>query len=160
MKKSMLSILAIVLGLIIIAFPMLGLIGAQAIIGVAVLLMGVFLLISGISEVDYSPSRGIATVIIGILILNLGLILLFSPNTFAFLAALTIYLAGILLIIAGLVTLIGNKDSGFSFWSGVLGIILGVIYIILGTYARDPMVLGALIGIWLVLTGIIRLLDN
>ncbi|BBL61804.1 MAG: DUF308 domain-containing protein [Methanobrevibacter arboriphilus] len=160
MKKSMLSILAIVLGLIIIAFPMLGLIGAQAIIGVAVLLMGVFLLISGISEVDYSPSRGIATVIIGILILILGLILLFSPNTFAFLAALTIYLAGILLIIAGLVTLIGNKDSGFSFWSGVLGIILGVIYIILGTYARDPMVLGALIGIWLVLTGIIRLLDN
>ncbi|OQD59611.1 hypothetical protein MBBAR_1c00050 [Methanobrevibacter arboriphilus JCM 13429 = DSM 1125] len=160
MKKSMLSILAIVLGLIIIAFPMVGLIGAQAIIGVAVLLMGVFLLISGISEVDYSPSRGIATVIIGILILILGLILLFSPNTFAFLAALTIYLAGILLIIAGLVTLIGNKDSGFSFWSGVLGIILGVIYIILGTYARDPMVLGALIGIWLILTGIIRLLDN
>ncbi|WP_225369823.1 DUF308 domain-containing protein [Methanobrevibacter arboriphilus] len=156
----MLSILAIVLGLIIIAFPMVGLIGAQAIIGVAVLLMGVFLLISGISEVDYSPSRGIATVIIGILILILGLILLFSPNTFAFLAALTIYLAGILLIIAGLVTLIGNKDSGFSFWSGVLGIILGVIYIILGTYARDPMVLGALIGIWLILTGIIRLLDN
>lgn len=160
MKKSMLSILAIVLGLIIIAFPMLGLIGAQAIIGVAVLLMGVFLLISGISEIDYSPSRSIATIFVGILILILGLILLFSPNTFAFLAALTIYLAGILLIVAGLVTLVGNKENGFSFWSGVLGIVLGVIYIILGTYAKNPMILGALIGIWLVLTGIIRLIDN
>ncbi|MEA4956810.1 hypothetical protein SDC9_07353 [bioreactor metagenome] len=160
MKKSMLSILAIVLGLIIIAFPMLGLVGAQAIIGVAVLLMGVFLLISGISEIDYSPSRSIATIFVGILILILGLILLFSPNTFAFLAALTIYLAGILLIVAGLVTLVGNKENGFSFWSGVLGIVLGVIYIILGTYAKNPMILGALIGIWLVLTGIIRLIDN
>jgi membrane protein HdeD len=160
MKKSMISLLAIILGIIIIAFPMVGIIGAQAIIGVAVLLMGVFLLITGISEIDYSPSRSIATIIIGILILILGLILLFSPTAFAFLAALTIYLAGILLIIVGLVTLIGNKENRFAFWSGVLGIVLGVIYIILGTYAQDPIVLGALIGIWLLLTGILRLIDN
>lgn len=160
MKKTMISLLAIILGAIIIAFPMLGIIGAQAIIGVAVLLMSVFLLVMGISEIDYSPSRGIATLIIGIIILILGLILLFSPNTFAFLAALTIYLAGILLIVVGLITLISNKESRFAFWSGVLGIILGVIYIILGTYAQDPTVLGSLIGIWLVLTGILRLADN
>ena len=160
MKKTVLSLLAIVLGIIIIFFPMLGIIGSQAIIGSAVLLMGVFLLIIGTSEIDYSPTRSVATIFIGIIILILGLILLFNPNAFAFLAALTIYLAGILLIVVGLVTLIGNKENKYAFWSGVLGIVLGVIYIILGTYAQDPFVLGTLIGMWLVLSGILRLADN
>jgi uncharacterized membrane protein HdeD (DUF308 family) len=160
MKKTMISLLAIILGVLIIVFPMLGIIGAQAIIGTAVLLMSVFLLIVGISEIDYSPTRSVVTLVIGIIILILGLILLFNPNIFAFLAALTIYLAGILLIVVGLVTLIGNKESSFAFWSGVLGIVLGVIYIILGTYAQDPLILGTLIGMWLILTGVFRFSDN
>ncbi|MCL2687232.1 MAG: DUF308 domain-containing protein [Methanobrevibacter sp.] len=160
MKQTMISLLAIILGAIIIIFPMLGIIGTQFIIGSAVLLMGVFLLIIGISEIDYSPTRSVITIFIGIVVLILGLILLFNPSIFAFLAALTIYLAGILLIVVGLVTLIGNKESSIAFWSGVIGIVLGVIYIVLGTYAQDPLVLGTLIGIWLVLTGIFRLSDN
>lgn len=154
MKKSMISFLAILLGVIILIFPMLGIIGAQAIIGVAVLLMGVFLLISGTSEIDYSPKKSIATIIIGIIILILGLLLIFSPNAF-------VYLAGILLIIVGLMTLIGNRDRGFGFWSGVIGVILGIIYIILGsTVLKNPIFLGALIGIWLIITGILRFADN
>jgi len=161
MKKSMISLLSIILGIIIIAFPMLGIIGVQAIIGVAVLLLGVFLLVSGISEIDYSPKKSVATLIVGIAILILGLLLLFSPELFVYLAGLTVYLAGILLIIVGLMTLIGNREGGFSFWSGVIGIILGIIYIILGsTVEQNPAILGALIGIWLVLSGILRLADN
>ncbi|MBZ9570839.1 DUF308 domain-containing protein [Methanobrevibacter sp. TMH8] len=161
MKKSMISFLAIILGIIILIFPMLGIIGAQAIIGVAVLLMGVFLLISGISEIDYSPKKSIATIIIGIIILILGLLLIFSPNAFIYLAGLTVYLAGILLIIVGLMTLIGNRERSFGFWSGVVGVVLGIVYIILAsTILENPTFLGALIGIWLILTGILRFADN
>ena len=159
MKKSVISFLAIILGLLILIFPMVGVIGAEVIIGVAILLMSVFLLINGISEIDYSPTKSIFTLIIGIIILILSLIILFNPNLFVFLADMAIYLAGILLIIVGLITLIGNRDNKFGFWSGVIAVILGVIYIILGTYANS-IILGALIGIWLVLTGILRLIDN
>lgn len=160
MKNSVISLLAIILGLLILIFPMIGVIGAGAIIGVSILLISVFLLIIGISEIDYSPTKSILTMIIGIIIFILSLIIIFNPNIFAFLAAITIYLAGILLIIVGLITLIGNRDNKIGFWSGVIAIIIGVIYIILGTYAKDPVVLGALIGIWLILTGILRLIDN
>jgi uncharacterized membrane protein HdeD (DUF308 family) len=161
MKKSMLSLLGIILGIIIIAFPLLGIIGANAIIGVAVLLLGVFLLINGISEIDYSPKKSLAILIIGIAILILGLLLLFSPELFVYLAGLSVYLAGILLIIVGLVTLIGNRHGGFGFWSGVIGVILGIIYIILGSIIeQNPLILGALLGIWLVITGILRFADD
>ena len=92
------------------------------------------------------------------LIISLGLI--FNPSIFAFLTALTIYLAGIFLIIIGLIIIVGNRDNKYGFWMGILGIVLGVIYIILGTYIKNPLVLGSLIGIWLLVTGILNLLDN
>ena len=44
--------------------------------------------------------------------------------------------------------------------SGIFGIVLGGIYIIIGTYIRNPIILGSLIGIWLVVTGVLNLLDN
>ena len=42
--------------------------------------------------------------------------------------------------------------------AGALGIILGVVYIILGMFALNPMTLAVLIGIWPILTGVTRLL--
>jgi uncharacterized membrane protein HdeD (DUF308 family) len=42
--------------------------------------------------------------------------------------------------------------------AGALGIILGVVYIILGMFALNPMTLAVLIGIWLIMTGVTRLL--
>ena len=92
------------------------------------------------------------------LILSLGLI--FNPAMFAFLAAITIYLAGIFLIVAGVIIIITNRNNKYGFWLGIAGIVLGVIYIILGTYISDPYILGCLIGIWLVITGIFRLIDG
>ena len=137
-KQTTISIIAIILGILIIAFPMLGVIAASDILGLSVLLLAIFLLANGVSEVEYNTTRGLI-------------------NT---LTALTIYLAGIFLIIIGLIIIVGNRDNKYGFWMGILGIVLGVIYIILGTYINNPLILGSLIGIWLLVTGILNLLDN
>lgn len=160
MKKESISIIAIILGVIIIAFPMLGIIGASSILGLSILLMSIFLLVTGVSEIDYSKTKCILYLIIGIVMLVLSLGLIFNPSLFAFLAALTIYLAGLFLIVIGLIILITSRETRYGFWIGIIGIILGVIYIIVGTYIQDPTVLGALIGIWLILAGILNLLDR
>lgn len=65
-----------------------------------------------------------------------------------------------MLIIVGLASLINNRSSRYGFYIGIAGIILGVLYIIIGTYVRDPIVLGSLIGIWLVISGVLNLLDR
>jgi uncharacterized membrane protein HdeD (DUF308 family) len=160
LKKESISIIAIILGVIIIAFPMLGVIGASSILGLSILLMSIFLLVTGVSEIDYSKTKCILYLIIGIVMLVLSLGLIFNPSLFAFLAALTIYLAGLFLIVIGLIILITSRETRYGFWIGIIGIILGVIYIIVGTYIQDPTVLGALIGIWLILAGILNLLDR
>ena len=159
-KQTTISIIAIILGLLIIAFPMLGVIAASDILGLSVLLLAIFLLANGVSEVEYNTTRGLINTILGILMLIISLGLIFNPSIFAFLTALTIYLAGIFLIIIGLIIIVGNRDNKYGFWMGILGIVLGVIYIILGTYINNPLILGSLIGIWLLVTGILNLLDN
>ena len=159
-KQTTLSIIAIILGIITIAFPMFGVIAAADILGLSVLLLAIFLLANGVSEVEYNTTRGLINTILGIIMLIISLGLIFNPSIFAFLTALTIYLAGIFLIIIGLIIIVGNRDNKYGFWMGILGIVLGVIYIILGTYIKNPLVLGSLIGIWLLVTGVLNLLDN
>ena len=159
-KQTTISIIAIILGIIIIVFPMLGVIAASDILGLSVLLLAIFLLTNGVSEVDYNTTRGLLNIILGIMMLIISLGLIFNPSIFAFLTALTIYLAGIFLIIIGLIVIVGNRDNKYGFWIGIMGIVLGVIYIIIGTYIKNPIILGLLIGFWLLLTGVLNLLDN
>ena len=159
-KQTTISIIAIILGIITIAFPIFGVIAAADILGLSVLLLSIFLLTNGVSEVEYNTTRGLLNTILGIVMLIISLGLIFNPNIFAFLTALTIYLAGIFLIIIGLIIIVGNRDNKYGFWMGILGIVLGVIYIIIGTYINNPIILGSLIGIWLLVTGILNLLDN
>ena len=159
-KQTTISIIAIILGILIIAFPMLGVIAASDILGLSVLLLAIFLLANGVSEVEYNTTRGLINTILGIIMLIISLGLIFNPSISAFLTALTIYLAGIFLIIIGLIIIVGNRDNKYGFWMGILGIVLGVIYIILGTYIKNPLILGSLIGIWLLVTGVLNLLDN
>lgn len=159
-KQTTISIIAIILGILIIAFPILGVIAASDILGLSVLLLAIFLLANGVSEVEYNTTRGLINTVLGIIMLIISLGLIFNPSIFAFLTVLTIYLAGIFLIIIGLIIIVGNRDNKYGFWMGILGIVLGVIYIILGTYIKNPFVLGSLIGIWLLVTGILNLLDN
>ena len=157
-KQTTISIIAIILGIITIAFPILGVIAAADILGLSVLLLSIFT--NGVSEVEYNTTRGLLNTILGIVMLIISLGLIFNPSIFAFLTALTIYLAGIFLIIIGLIVIVGNRDNKYGFWMGILGIVLGVIYIIIGTYINNPIILGSLIGIWLVVTGVLNLLDN
>ncbi|WP_295622621.1 DUF308 domain-containing protein [uncultured Methanobrevibacter sp.] len=159
-KQTTVSLIAIILGIITIAFPMFGVIAASDILGLSVLLLAVFLLTNGVSEVEYNATRGLLNAILGLIMLIISLGLIFNPSLFSFLTALTIYLAGIFLIIIGLIIIVGNRDNKYGFWMGILGILLGVIYIIIGTYINNPVILGSLIGIWLLATGILNLLDN
>ena len=160
MKNKFVSLLAIILGIIIIAFPMIGVIGTSSLIGLSVLLISIYLLVVGVAIIDYNKSGAIIDLILGIILLFLSLGLIFNPNLFAFLAEISLYLAGIVLIIVGVVALVNNRHARFGFYIGVSGIILGLLYIIVGTYVADPIILGTLIGLWLVITGVLKIIDG
>jgi membrane protein HdeD len=159
MKNVVMGILAIILGLIVLAFPLAGLVAASVLTGFVVLMIAIWLLIVGGSQMEVSKTAGILNLILGIIVLIVGIGLIFSPALFAFLAGFLLYLAGFFLIIAGIIALFSRNEFKNATWAGILGIILGILYIILGTFAFDPIYLGFLIGIWLILSGILALFE-
>lgn len=160
MKTKFVSLLAIILGLIIIIFPMLGLIGVNSLIGLSVLLMSIYLLVVGVSIIDYNKTGAILDLILGMLLLFLSIGLIFNPALLGFLTAITLYIAGIMLIVVAVASLINNRTSRYGFYIGIAGIVLGLLYIVVGTYVSNPIVLGTLIGIWLVISGVLKLMDG
>jgi uncharacterized membrane protein HdeD (DUF308 family) len=159
MKTKFVSLLAILLGLIIIIFPIMGVIGVSSLIGLSVLFMSIYLLVVGVTIIDYNTSGAILDLILGILLL-LSIGLIFNPSLLGFLTEITLYIAGIMLIIVAVASLINNRSSRYGFYIGIAGIVLGLLYIIIGTYVSSPIILGTLIGIWLVISGILKLMDR
>lgn len=160
MKTKFTSLLAIILGMVIIIFPILGVIGVSALIGLSVLLVSIYLLVIGVAIMDYNKRGSILDLVLGMILLFLSIGLIFNPGLLGFLTEITLYLAGIMLIIVGLASLINNRSSRYGFYIGIAGIVLGLLYIVIGTYVANPIVLGSLIGIWLIISGVLKLMDG
>ena len=160
MKYKFISILAMIFGFILIIFPTMGIIGTADLISLSILLVSIYLLIAGVAAIDYNKSGAILNLILGVVLLLLSICLIYDPAVVDFLTAITLYLSGIMLIVVGIVELINNRQSKFGFYIGICGVVLGLIYIIVGTYVKEPLVLGALIGLWLIICGVLSLLDG
>ncbi|WP_424354021.1 DUF308 domain-containing protein [Methanobacterium sp. MBAC-LM] len=158
MEKTGNAIILIILGLIVLAFPLLGVIPFSVLTGVAVLFLGLGLLFMGAASMGESLVMGIVELILGFLAVILGLGFVFNPTLFSFVAALFVFIAGIFLIIAGIVA-IASKTLG-NRWTGLVSLVLGIIYIIVAAFIKDPLYLGILIGLWLLITGIIMLFQK
>ena len=158
MQKIGNAIVFIILGLIILAFPLLGIIPLSVLTGISVLFLGIGLILTGVSFIGESAAMGIIDIILGILALILGIGFIFNPVLFSFVAALFIFIAGIFLIIAGIFDTV-NKAGG-SRWLGILNLVLGIIYLIVAYFIKDPLVLGVLIGLWLLIVGILTLFQK
>ena len=159
MRNWLAGILAIILGLIVIAFPFLTTVTVSIFAGLLVLMIAIWLFIVGISEFGINKTSSILNIILGIIAFILGIGLIVNPALFSFLAGITLYLAGIFLIITGIIALLDGMTRKYA-WAGILGIVLGIIYIILGAYAFNPVNLGILIGLWLIITGIFKMFEE
>jgi uncharacterized membrane protein HdeD (DUF308 family) len=157
-KKIGSALVLIVLGLIIIAFPVLGIIPFGILTGLAVLFLGVGLIAAGLTSLEENRAMGIVELTLGVLAIILGIGFIFNPSLFSFVAAVFVFIAGLFLIISGIVAL--SSRIGGSIWTGLIAIILGIIYLIVAIFIANPFYLGLLIGLWLLITGILMLFQK
>ncbi len=158
MQKTGSALILIILGLIVLLFPPIGVIPLSIITGFIILFLGIGLLMGGIIEIGESIVLGIVEIALGIIALILGIGFIFNPAMFSFLVALSIYIIGLFLIISGIAAVI--TKAGGSRWNGILAVIIGILYIVIGVFLANPMYLGILIGLWLLITGIIMLFEK
>ena len=159
MQKIIFATILIILGLITIAFPILGLIPIAFISGFLVLMLGTGLLLAGILKMNQNEgaSLGIPLFILGIIILILGIGLIFTPALFVWASGFTVWIMGISLIIAGIFRIISKAGDNRC---GVKDMTFGLLILIVGLFLTTYIwFLVVLIGLWLITTGI-RVLYN
>ena len=96
MKNKIVSLLAIIFGIMIISFPLLGVITPSAIIGLSVLFISIYSLMMGISIVDYNKYGAIADLSLGVVLLLISIGLIFNPAIFAHLNAVALSISIVL----------------------------------------------------------------
>lgn len=148
----------IILGLFVLIFPLLGLIPLSIITGFIVLILGIGLLLGGLTEMGENAGLGILEVVFGVIAFILGLGFIVNPGLFSWLLGFLVWIVGLFLVIAGIIDVF--TKAGNNRWNGVITIIIGLIYIIVGNLISDPRVLGALIGLWLLIVGILMLFQK
>lgn len=153
MQKNTLAIVLIILGIVIMAVPMLGIVPLSVLTGLGVAFLGIGLILAGFTDREVSSGLGLLEIVLGIIALILGLGFILNPSLFSFVAGLLVAMAGLFLIIIGIVAVFSK--AGGSRWNGVVAIIIGLIYLIFGYIIKNPFWLGELIGLWLLLSGIL-----
>ena len=151
--NALFGILAIILGILVIAFPLFSVFTASVLAGFAIIFLGIWLLVQSFGVWGKSKGASIAYLILGLIAIIGGIGLFGSILAFSFLASFWLYFAGFFLIISGIMSLF-TKEGTAGKGAGGLGIILGILYVILGAYAWNPFYLAFLIGIFLIIEGI------
>jgi membrane protein HdeD len=154
-KNVFVGILAIILGLIVIVFPLISVFTFSAIAGVGIIFLGIWILAQSFKNENLAA--GIADLIMAIFAIVLGIVFIGDIKAFEFFSSLALYIVGLFVALSGLTSLSGEGTKGKAI--GILGIILGVLFIVMGTYAYNPLVLAAIIGAFLIIAGIMEIFD-
>ena len=162
-RNVLIGFLAIILGLLVIAFPLVSVFTLSVLTGIGIIFIGIWLLLQSFKTWSSSKGLSIAALILGIVGIVVGLGLFGKILAFSIFIGIVIYIGGLFLIIAGIIGLISGFLTGegpVSKWGGFFGIILGALYMVIGVYALNPLYLAALIGIFLIITGIFEFLHR
>ncbi|MCK9150876.1 DUF308 domain-containing protein [Methanobacterium alcaliphilum] len=158
-NHTLLGVLTIILGILVMVFPLFSVFTVSVLAGLGVLFLGIWLLSLGFGAWAQNKGLGVAYLILGIIAIIIGLGLFGNVLALSFLASLWLYFGGFFLIIGGIMGFIA-RDATIHKGSNALLVIMGILYIILGTYALNPLYLAIIIGISLVIDGIALLFVN
>ncbi len=155
-KNLLFGILGILLGLIVIIFPLISIFTVNAIAGIGIIFVGIWIIVKSLKS--ESIAAGVAGLIIAVFAIMMGIVFIGDIAAFQFFSFIALYIVGFFIALAGVESLIsgkGVKGKG----TGVLGIIIGILFVVIGTYAANPLVLAALIGAFLIIAGIVEILE-
>jgi len=153
------AILMIIIGIIALAFPTVPVSTMGILMAIIVFIIALVLLIKGALGYSNSKILGIAAIILAILCLVFCYELVFNSQLVSNLISIIIYIFGLLIILSGLIALITKKFAIFSA-VGLSIMIFGIITILVGVFLKDPQILGGVIGIWLIISGLLSLFTD
>ncbi|MGB9937252.1 MAG: DUF308 domain-containing protein [Methanobacterium sp.] len=155
-KNNIVGILAIILGLIVIIFPLISVFTINKIAGIGIIFLGIWLVAQSFKTEGLAA--GIAGLILAIFAITFGIVFIADIKALEFFTFVALYIVGFFIALAGLTPLLSGKGLKAKA-IGALGIIIGILFVIIGSYVGNPLVLAAIIGAFLIIAGLMEILD-
>lgn len=147
------AIISIILGLILIIFPIFSSNLISILIGAIVLIFGVGLCYSGIISKEISTAFSSIAAVFGVVMIILGLAFIFGTNALSFLVGLQFYIIGFILIIVSAIGLLGGLPIQKT--SSIITLILGIVILFIAIFAaNNPILITIILGIALIANGV------
>ena len=158
-KNVFIGILAIILGLIIIMFPLISVFTVSDIVGIGIIFLGIWLILHGFKIWEKNLAGAVADLILAVFAIIFGIVFIADIKAFEFFTFIALYIVGFFIALAGVTSLIsGEGIKGKAI--GALGIIIGILFVAIGSYVNNPLVLAAIIGAFLIIAGILEIFDK
>lgn len=155
-KNLFLGIMAIIVGLLIMIFPLISTFALTVLVGIGITFLGIWLLFQSYKIWGKNLAAGIADLLLSIFAIIIGLGFIGNVTLFALLTYITIYLVAFFLLITGLTALLSGKDLK-SRLIGILGVVFAILYIVIDKYSDEIVFLAAIIGAFLIILGIMEI---
>lgn len=156
-KNLLIGLFVIILGILVMVFPLIGVFAASIIDGTFCLVISLWIIIHGIQGWSANKTSSSIFLVLGIIGFIIGLLIIGNINLYSFFFGITFYLAGLILLIAGLLFIFMGDDRNTKLM-GILGMIIGIISIILGYYSMNPFFVAVIIGLFLIIYGIFKII--
>jgi len=154
--KKWAGLVSLILGVIFIISPVSGVTAISILTGLVLTALGVWMLLNGLMARKYMEVS-ILWMVFSLIALAVGLILAFRVVLINQIAGAWFYVTGVLLIVAGVMILSAGYENYIKRNAGIISAIFGLIYIIAGFLAFNPVFIGVLVGLILVLHGVMVL---
>ena len=102
----MIGILGILLGLIVIVFPLISVFTVNAIAGIGLVFVGIWILFKSLKS--NSIAAGVAGLIVAVFAIMMGIVFIGDIKAFQFFSFIALYIVGFFLVLAGLESLISG----------------------------------------------------
>lgn len=154
-----LGVLGIILGIIVIAFPVFSELAGSILAGLGLIFLGIWLMALSFDNWGYNNLASLAALVVSIAFILIGVTFIGNVILFELLLDAAFYLVGFLLITSGIILLI-KKEDFFNKIVGFIGIITGFLYFIMAYTQFNPEFLALVLGLWLIFGGAAQFLPR
>ncbi|HIH62353.1 MAG TPA: hypothetical protein HA298_06735 [Methanobacteriales archaeon] len=155
-SKKLAGIISVILGIIFLISPVGGVKAISMFSGVILALIGVWMVLNALKE-RYYRRLSLLWFIFAVLLIFVGAMLAFQIILIIAFAGFWLYVTGLLFIIAGFIVVFSAWDVYVTRTLGVMGILVGLIYFVVGILVFNPIFIGVIIGLILLIYGLIIL---
>ncbi|WP_414468542.1 DUF308 domain-containing protein [Methanobacterium sp. ACI-7] len=153
-EDTLRGIIAIIVGVFLISILFTKIFTINQSLGMGIAFLGIWMLVLSYDMKEFNRNESILYFILFLISIITGLFLYINVSLPGVSLAIWTYITGIIILTSGIIAIMGNESLEKG--TGIAGILLGIIFLILAYLNYNLFIMAIITGIWLIIIGIVQ----